>query len=201
MSSPKGESGPTVRVRLTVGGVSVVLSGPRDWVDEHLDRFLSAPAFSLESARQAPTSGTAPVPMDARFAPHFARWMVRHGVTADQVDQVLHVQADGAVVIAATLPGVGRQRVTAAYLLQGLAAFATGEASRFQDRLARELLTRHDAYDAANHATYVKEGLKGRLIGDKETGFLLSIPGQTEAAKLVKQIAGASTTNSEQQGA
>ncbi|MEX2219954.1 MAG: hypothetical protein WD749_14475 [Phycisphaerales bacterium] len=175
--------------QLGVGNVSFRAEGPIEWVDARITAMLASPFFSQGGKGTAPQVDHSQGPDSGpALPPHLMRWMERHAITRDQLMHVIHIGPEQATVIAPELPGSGKQKTVAAYLLVGLASYAISEAKRFDDKEARDLLTRHGAYDKNNHATYFRDGLLGKLVGDKEEGFVLSVPGQNDAARLVKQV-------------
>lgn len=182
------ENTSAVSFEFALGTARFRIEGPREWVDRHVGAMLSSEQFKVPAAGQALRAPSRRAE-DSSLPPQLERWMDRHGISLDALTQVLHLGSEQCTVTAHELPGNGKQKVVAAYLLEGLAAFAVSETKRFQDKAARDLLNKHGAYDKNNHATYFREGLQGRLVGDKEEGFVLSVPGLNEAAALVKRLA------------
>lgn len=181
----------TVEFNLSINQTGFSVKGPIDWVDEKISTMLAKAAFSLDQQprRTLPEGSTAFEPLDdSEPAPHLRRWMLRHAITWEELSRVVHIESGRAEVVANRLPGNGKEKLVAAYLLEGFAHYAVNETARFDDKSARELLVKYGAYDKNNHAAYLK-ALQGKMIGNKNEGWALSVPGQGDAAKLVKSLA------------
>jgi hypothetical protein len=115
-------------------------------------------------------------------------WMKKYGITREQLDHVFSVEADSVDVIAARMPATGkRQQTVQAYVICGLKSyFKTGEPA-FTDAEARELCSKVGCYDVANHSNY-RKAFGNLLSGTKDSGWKLTNPGLSEAAKFVKQL-------------
>jgi hypothetical protein len=115
-------------------------------------------------------------------------WMKKYGITRDQLDHVFSIEADSVDVIAARMPATGkRQQTVQAYVICGLKSyFKTGEPA-FTDAEARELCSKVGCYDVANHSNY-RKAFGNLLSGTKDSGWKLTNPGLSEAAKFVKQL-------------
>lgn len=138
---------------------------------------------------QPPGSGLPPSGQDA-LPMRAASWMRSNAVSKEQLNQVFHIQEGKVEVIAAQSPGASKKVQTVnAYILAGLRAFLeTGEA-KFSDNDARDTCKSLGCYDQANHAAYLK-GKGNSLSGSKNSGWMLTSPGQAAGAILVKAIAG-----------
>lgn len=180
----------TVEFNLSINGVHFSVKGPRDWADDRITIMLAKSAFSLDGQQSIRKLNATEIEAsaDEELAIHLRRWLHRHSVTWEELLQVVHIEPGRSEVITNNLPGNAKEKVIAAYLLEGIACYAIDEHACFQDKDARALLVKHDAYDKGNHSYYVK-GLKGKVIGDKNDGWKLSVPGHLEAAKLIKTIA------------
>ena len=185
MTSPTNS---TATFELQVGSAKFSASGPQEWVDSQVATMLETAVFRLDHPVTEATKGCQITEVtEAQLPPHAMRWLQHHGVAIEALQRVIHLDGDRAEVIASALPGKGRERVMAAYLLEGLATYLTDESRRFADNSARQLLEKHGAYDKNNHAVYMKQ-LRNILVGGKKDGWTLTIPGQVEAAKLVKTL-------------
>jgi hypothetical protein len=131
--------------------------------------------------------------LDGGALPSRARiWMSSNSVSAEQLSQVFEIENGNVELIAAQAPGqTAKMRTVNAYVLTGLTAFLRTGEGKFDDNSARAVCKSLGCYDNTNHATYLKG--KGNLIsGSKDGGWILTGPGQTAAASLVKAIAGSS---------
>ena len=115
-------------------------------------------------------------------------WMKKYGIAREQLDHVFSIEADSVDVIAARMPATGkRQQTVQAYVICGLKSFLkTGEPA-FTDTEARELCSKFGCYDVANHSNY-RKAFGNLLSGTKDSGWKLTNPGLSEAAKFVKQL-------------
>jgi hypothetical protein len=118
-----------------------------------------------------------------------SKWMETSGVTPEQLDQVFHFGGDGKFDIL-DAPGTTKKDQTLnTYILTGLGTYlATGNRA-FDDATARGFCVKIGCYDAANHATHLKEK-HPEFSGDKKTGYTLTTVGTKRGAALVKELAG-----------
>ncbi len=143
-----------------------------------------------------PLGGAAPKPLvreeaivtEEGIATKACLWMKKYAITREQLDHVFSIEPDSIDVIAARMPATGkRQQTVQAYVICGLKAFLkTGEPA-FTDAEGRELCDRVGCYDVANHSNY-RKAFGNLLSGSKESGWKLTNPGLSEAAKFVKQL-------------
>lgn len=114
-------------------------------------------------------------------------WMKQNGLSMQQIQQVFHIEADDANVIAAQIPGKSnRDKVRNAYILSGTAQFlATGEI-KFDDKTARELCEEYGFYDHTNHSKYLKGG--NEFSGSPKKGWTLTKPGLRAVAILIIEL-------------
>jgi hypothetical protein len=116
-------------------------------------------------------------------------WMKQNVVNQDELDAVFNFNADGTFEIINTPGKSKKEKSINAYVLTGLGKYlATGERG-FDDATARDACERNSCYDAANHATYLKDR-DGEFTGDKAKGYSMTYPGLKRAAVLVKEVAG-----------
>lgn len=115
-----------------------------------------------------------------------ARWVKKHGLTIDTLENHFHFD-DGAVA-PIELPGDGkakREKTINTYLMQGVASLLQSGSAAFEDAVARERCNEFGCYDAPNHGRYLKQF--GNLItGSKSNGWKLTAPGLSAAASLLK---------------
>jgi hypothetical protein len=115
-------------------------------------------------------------------------WADKSGLTREQLDQVFSIEKEAVDVIASDLPGKGkRTKTTQAYILCGVRTFLLSGELSFTDKDARDLCSKVGCYDSPNHALYIK-GFGNLLTGSKDTGWKLTNPGLSEAAKIIKAL-------------
>ncbi len=119
-----------------------------------------------------------------------AHWVRKNGLNRDQLDQVFSLDDNTFDVIAAKMPGKSkRQQTVEAYILCGLKSFLQTGEPNFTDKDGRQLCQKVGCYDRPNHYNYIR-AFGNRIGGSKDTGWKLTNPGLTEAAQIVKQLAG-----------
>lgn len=117
-------------------------------------------------------------------------WAKQNNITADEIDQVFHFGANGTFDIHDAPGKTKKEKTLNTYILTGLGKWlASGEAS-FDDALARNFCTLIGCYDAANHASHLKDYKGPEFTGDKNKGYTLTTPGKKKGASLVKELAG-----------
>jgi len=125
--------------------------------------------------------GTAVLPSRARV------WAKKNEITMDDLQQVFHIEDGKAEVIASEIPGKGDKGKTHnAYILEGVSRFLSSDDSSFDDKSARALCRNLGVYNAANHASYMKE--KGNRLAGSKDGWKLTAPGLAHGAALVKEM-------------
>ncbi len=88
-------------------------------------------------------------------------WMKQNGVSAEELQQVFHLENGGAEVIAGEIPGKSKKDKTySAYILTGLSKLLSTGAPTFDDKTARGLCEASGCYDPANHSVHIKEKRK-----------------------------------------
>ncbi|HUB66441.1 MAG TPA: hypothetical protein VL981_03025 [Candidatus Methylacidiphilales bacterium] len=116
-------------------------------------------------------------------------WMKKSSITREELDHVYSIEKDSIEVIASKMPASSkRQQTVQAYLLSGLKSFLLTGDLAFTDKDSREVCQKVGCYDGPNHANYTK-AFKNLLGGSKDSGWKLTNPGLTEAAKLIKSLA------------
>jgi hypothetical protein len=119
-----------------------------------------------------------------------ASWLQKSHLSRDQLDQVFSVDDKTFDVIAAKMPGKSkRQQTVEAYIICGLKSFLQTGEPNFTDKEGRQLCQKVGCYDKPNHYNYIK-AFGNRVGGSKDSGWKLTNPGLTDAANLIKQIAG-----------
>lgn len=116
-------------------------------------------------------------------------WLKQHDVSTDELDQVFHFADDGTFAIHDVPGSSAKEKSLNVYILTGLGTFlATGKRA-FADDAARQYCQTLGCYDAANHATHLKNFKGAEFTGDKKKGFSITNPGIKKGAALVKELA------------
>jgi hypothetical protein len=124
-----------------------------------------------------------------------ASWLQKNHLTRDQLDQVFSIDDKTFDVIAAKMPGKSkRQQTVEAYIICGLKSFLQTGEPNFTDKEGRQLCQKVGCYDQPNHHNYLK-AFGNRIGGSKDSGWKLTNPGLTDAAQLIKQLAGNNTAS------
>jgi hypothetical protein len=124
------------------------------------------------------------------IAPKAATWLRKNQISREQLDQIFSLDDNTFDVIAAKMPGKSkRQQTVEAYIICGLKAFLQTGEPNFTDKGGRQLCQKIGCYDRPNHYNYIK-AFGNRIGGAKDSGWKLTNPGLTDAAQLIKQIAG-----------
>lgn len=119
-----------------------------------------------------------------------AIWLRKNHISREQLDQVFSVEDKTFDVIAATMPGKSkRQQTVEAYIICGLKSFLQTGEPNFTDKEGRQLCQKVGCYDQPNHYNYIR-AFGNRIGGTKDSGWKLTNPGLTDAAQLIKQLAG-----------
>ena len=116
--------------------------------------------------------------------------MRKNQISREQLDQIFSIDDNAFDVIAAKMPGKSkRQQTVEAYIICGVKAFLQTGEPNFTDKEGRQLCQKIGCYDRPNHYNYIK-AFGNRIGGSKDSGWKLTNPGLTDAAQLIKQIAG-----------
>jgi hypothetical protein len=125
----------------------------------------------------------------AGVSPAAGQWMQKNGLTLEQLNQFVHIEAESTEAIA--LPGNSSKKseqTINAYLLQGVASLIVSGQPAFSDETARKLCEHFGCYDLANHSKTLKD-LGNRFAGSKAKGWRLTAPGLTAVATLIRESA------------
>jgi hypothetical protein len=127
---------------------------------------------------------------DENYPAAASKWMERHGISDEELDQVFHFNKDGSFAIH-DAPGRSKKEKTLnAYILTGLGKYLTTNDKAFDDAPARAFCEDIACYDPANHAVHLKHK-HPEFSGDKKKGYTLTNVGVKRGAELVKELAGA----------
>jgi hypothetical protein len=130
---------------------------------------------------------------DGHFAPEIAARMRQHGISPDHAVHVFEFRQGEPFKVLA-VPGKGKKPQTLAmYHLVGLGTYLESNKRDFPDATARQYCKDYGCYDQPNHAAYLDEKHPA-FAGDKNNGWLLTVPGIKVAAAIVKEVAEAAAT-------
>ncbi len=139
--------------------------------------------------------GTAPPRDTPRTNSKFAfgkraqAWLKKNSLTDEMLEQVYHLENGGKPELFANIPGASKREQTLnAYMLTAALAFLSTDELRFADADAVALCKKEGCHDVAIHAQ-TRSSLSNRVSGSKESGYVLTAPGQDAAAALIKSIA------------
>lgn len=122
------------------------------------------------------------------YSPRVRIWLQKNGLDHEKLSQVFHLEG-GVADIIADVPGkTGKDKALNAYILTGMQQFLLIGEPKFDDKSARENCKSLGCFNDTNHATYIKD--KGNIMsGSKDGGWVLTGPGLSAAADLIKGIA------------
>lgn len=124
---------------------------------------------------------------DGYFSPAIAARMKQHGISPEHAQHVYEFR-DGEPFKVLAVPGRGKKPQTLAmYHLVGLGTYLETGKRDFTDADARQHCKTYGCYDPPNHASYLDEKHPA-FTGDKNTGWMLTMPGIKVAANIVKEI-------------
>ncbi len=125
---------------------------------------------------------------DLKIGPRAARWLQRSGITRPMLDELFHVTDSGVEVTASSVPGGSKREMTLnCYLLCGIRGLLADDTPALHDSEAIALCKRMAAYDKNNHTTY-RTSIGNKMSGTRPN-FMLTGPGETSAAQLVRLMA------------
>ena len=124
---------------------------------------------------------------DVELGPKAMKWLQKHAVTREMLDELYHL-TDGAVdIIASAVPGSSKREMTVnCYLLSGIRVLLRDDVPLLDETETIAVCRRLTAYDKNNH-TANRQSVGNRMTGNKPT-FTLTGPGETAAAELIKQM-------------
>lgn len=127
-------------------------------------------------------------------SPIARKWMVRNGLTSEQVSSLFSLGVDEIDLVAPNVPGKStRDRLHNVILLQGVAAYLNGGAPRVENDKLKEAMHHYDADVGRNFAAYMKDWAS-EFSGSRTAGITLTTRGLNSAKELVKQMTGASAS-------
>jgi hypothetical protein len=134
-----------------------------------------------------------PIDEIGTLPPRARAWMKQNNISGMQLQQIFHI-AEGVVeVIAAHVPGRNKKEQTYnAYVLTGLGQLLLAGNPTFQDKAARGLCEASGCYDSGNHSAHLKDR-GNQFVGSKDKGWVLTAPGLTRAAEIVRELTNQTT--------
>lgn len=120
------------------------------------------------------------------FGPKASRWVQKYGITRAMLEEVL-LLGDRIEISASSVPGVSKREMTVnCYLLVGLKNLLKTDVPSIDDSDAIAECKRMAAYDKNNHTTN-RQSVGNKMSGTRPN-FMLTGPGETAVAALVKQM-------------
>lgn len=142
----------------------------------------------LEPAKNSVQHVHADTVHGAHFAAPIAALMKQHGISFDHAVHVFEFR-DGEPFKILAVPGKGKKPQTLAmYHLVGLGTYLETGMRDFADAAVRQYCRDYGCYDQANHAAYLDDKHPA-FTGDKNGGWMLTVPGVKVAAAIVKEVA------------
>jgi hypothetical protein len=139
------------------------------------------------AAPLADVQSTSGVFEDLRLGPKASKWIQRHAVTRQMLDEVFHLTGDRIDIIASSVPGASKREMTVnCYLLCGIRGLLKDDVPSIDESEAVSVCKRLTAYDKNNHTTN-RLAVGNKMSGSRPT-FTLTGPGEAAAADLVKQM-------------
>jgi hypothetical protein len=121
------------------------------------------------------------------FPTEVAGRMKQYNISAEDAVHVFEFR-DGEPFKVLAVPGKGKKPQTLAmYHLVGLGTFLETGKREFADATARKYCKDYGCYDPPNHATYLDEKHPA-FTGDKNSGWLLTVPGIKVAVGIIKEV-------------
>jgi hypothetical protein len=148
--------------------------------------------FGDAGLESAPKGARPPSHVDGgdsgHFPPAIAGRMKQHGISSDHAVHVFEFR-DGEPFKVLAVPGRGKKPQTLAmYHLVGLGTYLETGKRDFTDAIARDHCKMYGCYDSPNHASYLDQKHPA-FTGDKDSGWMLTVPGIKVAAAIVKEVA------------
>jgi hypothetical protein len=124
---------------------------------------------------------------DVGLGPKAMKWLQKHAVTREMLDEIYHFTGGDVDVIASGVPGASKREMTLnCYLLSGIRGLLKDDVPSLDETETIAVCRRLTAYDKNNH-TANRQSVGNKVSGSKPT-FTLTGPGETAAAELIKQM-------------
>jgi hypothetical protein len=124
---------------------------------------------------------------DVKLGPKATRWIQKHAVTREMLEELYHLSDEGMDIIAGNVPGASKREMTInCYLLAGIRGLLRNDLPTLDETETIAVCKRLTAYDRNNH-TSNRQAVGNKISGSRPT-FTLTGPGETAAADLIKQM-------------
>jgi hypothetical protein len=124
---------------------------------------------------------------DVSLGPKAMKWVQRHALTREMLDEIYHFTDGGVEIIASSVPGASKREMTVnCYLLSGIRGLLKEDVPSLDETETIVICKRLTAYDKNNHTA--NRQLVGNKMSGKKPTFTLTGPGETIAAELIKQM-------------
>jgi hypothetical protein len=124
---------------------------------------------------------------DVRVGPKAMKWVQKHAVSREMLDEIYHFTDGDVDIIASSVPGASKREMTVnCYLLSGIRGLLKEDVPSLDETETIAVCRRLTAYDKNNH-TANRQSVGNKVSGTKPT-FTLTGPGETAAAELIKQM-------------
>ncbi|HEX4049311.1 MAG TPA: hypothetical protein VHY19_00335 [Steroidobacteraceae bacterium] len=124
---------------------------------------------------------------DVKLGPKAIRWLQKHAVSREMLDEIYHLSDGAADIIANSVPGASKREMTVnCYLLSGIRGLLKDDAPLLDETEAIAVCKRLTAYDKNNHTSH-RQAVGNRMTGNKPR-FTLTGPGESAAAELIRQM-------------
>jgi hypothetical protein len=124
---------------------------------------------------------------DVRLGPKAMRWIQKHAVTREMLEELYHLSDEAMDIIASSVPGATKREMAInCYLLSGIRGLLKSDAPTLDEAETIAVCKRLTAYDKNNHTTN-RQAVGNKMSGSRPT-FTLTGPGETAAAELIKQM-------------
>lgn len=124
---------------------------------------------------------------DVRLGSKATKWLQKHVVTREMLDEIYHFTDADVDIIASGVPGASKREMTVnCYLLSGIRGLLKEDVPSLDETETIAVCRRLTAYDKNNH-TANRQSVGNKMSGNKPT-FTLTGPGEMAAAELIKQM-------------
>lgn len=124
----------------------------------------------------------------AGISPVARKWMTRNSLPAAQLSAVFSLGADEIDLVAKNVPGEKtKERMKNILLLEGMAAYLSNGAARFEHEKVKDACLHYKAFDSKNFSHYLKS-FTSEISGNTKSGYTLTTRGIAGATELIKSM-------------
>jgi hypothetical protein len=124
---------------------------------------------------------------DVKLGPKAMRWIQKHAITREMLEELYHLGDEGMDIIAGSVPGASKREMTInCYLLSGIRGLLKNDAPTLDETETVAVCKRLTAYDKNNHPSN-RLAVGNKINGSRPT-FTLTGPGETAAAELIRRM-------------